>query len=95
MKQPVEINIDELILHGFSDREGREIEASVKLELARIFMGNGIPEGIKNGGRLHDIHNGPIRISQKSRPKSIGKQVAETIYNGLKYEPESSNKSKK
>jgi hypothetical protein len=78
------IRIDRVVLDGISltSYEQQRLKESVERELTGMFLTNGIPPGIEKA---------PVRIKgdaiqlqeQKPAPDRLGKQVAESIYNGL------------
>lgn len=83
MKQSIEINIDELILHGFSPADRFKIGNSLRSELAKLILENGMPAGISNGGDINGINGGTFQASKNMHARTVGTQIAKSIYGGM------------
>jgi hypothetical protein len=83
MKQPIEINIEELILHGFPQVDRFKIGEAVRIELARLFTEQGLPAGMSNGINLSMIDGGSFTISKNMNTRAIGNRIAQTVYGGI------------
>ena len=80
----VELHIEELVLHGFSPADGRQIGDAVRTELARQLAENGAPKLLARGGRITRVDAGVFDVSSDSRADTVGIQVAQSVYQGLK-----------
>ncbi len=83
MKQPIEINIQELILHGFPPADRFKIGEAVKSELARIIMDKGLPQNFSQGTEIPGIDGGNFHMSKNMNAQTIGNQIAQSVYGGL------------
>ena len=80
-----QINIDKLILHGFSKREAFYIRQEVRRSLTRLIEIRGL-----SGQKISGVQNfsaPEIRIKPSSRPETTGRQIAKSIYQGLNKPP--------
>ena len=81
MKQNIEININELRLHGFSHIDRYRIGEAMQLELTRLFTERDIPSSMVQGSEIGQLDGGTFNISPNSKAEVIGAQVANSIYN--------------
>ena len=79
----VQLNIEELILHGFAALDRRQIGAAVGAELTRLFREQGVPPALLNGGALVRLDGGAFTVSPDAKAVQIGAQVAQALYGGL------------
>ncbi len=83
MKQSVEINIDELILHGFSPADRHKIGESLRTELARLVIDNGMPSAFSTGKNISQLNGGTFQVSKKMQARAVGNHIAKSIYGGM------------
>lgn len=76
----IRIEIDELVLHGFNYHDHERISAAIEEELARLIRENGLPRGMNVAKEVPLIDAGSFNLSDRTNPKSIGAQVARSIY---------------
>ena len=81
--QNIELHIEELVLHGFSPRERYAIGEAVQRELTQLFAEQGIHPSL-NEQRIARLDGGSISVKQGTKADAIGKQVAQTVYGGMK-----------
>ena len=81
--QNIELHIEELVLHGFSPRERYAIGEAVQRELTRLFTEQGIHPSLRQG-RIARLDGGSIQVKQGTKADAIGKQVAQSVYGGMK-----------
>jgi hypothetical protein len=85
MKKPsVEINIDELILHGFSPADRYKIGEALRGELARLIIENGVPSGFSEGKNIGEMNGGTFKVSSSRHARDVGTHVAKSIYGGMR-----------
>jgi hypothetical protein len=77
-----EINIDKLVLHGFSERDAFYIRHEVQRSLSRLIETRGLAH--HQIGEGQHVSAPEIRIKPASRPETTGREIARSIYNGLK-----------
>lgn len=80
----VELHIEELVLHGFSPADRYRIGEMVERELTRLFAEEGIPAALASGLETERLDAGAFQVAANSRAETIGAQVAEAVYGGLK-----------
>ncbi len=83
MGYSIELNIDRLILEGFSIFDRNIIRNSVQNELIRLFNENGIPASVKENRDISKINLGDIKTQTNSNAGLIGNQVAQNIYSAI------------
>ena len=82
-RRPVEIHIEELVLHGFDPGDRHRIARAVQRELAKRFRQGGIPESVSDSSALASIDAGAIHIPQGAAPWNAGARIGAAIYRGL------------
>ncbi len=83
MKQPIEINIQELILHGFPPADRYKIAEAVRSELARMIVDKGFPQNLSQGTEIPSIDGGSFNMSKNMNAQTIGNHIARSVYGGL------------
>ena len=80
----INIQIERLILEGVSlPRSQRiQLQAAVEAELSRLFLENGLPPSLKNGGTISKLPAN-INVTKTIDPTQMGQQIAQSIYGGL------------
>jgi hypothetical protein len=78
----VEILIDELILHGFSPAERYAIGDSLSQELERLILDQGYQA--RENVEIPVFKTAPIKLHPDAKSDTIGTQVAQAVYGGLK-----------
>ena len=80
----VELQIQELVLHGFSAADRHQISDAIRTELARQLAQHGVPKLLTRDGRIRQLDAGAVNVALGSRADTVGKQVAQSVYQGLK-----------
>ncbi|NJP09668.1 MAG: hypothetical protein HC866_09420 [Leptolyngbyaceae cyanobacterium RU_5_1] len=83
----LELNIEELVLHGFSPGDRDPIGAAIQQELTRLLTEHGIPPTLAQAGTIGRLDGGAFEIQAGTPPRVIGSQIAQAIYGGLSHEP--------
>jgi hypothetical protein len=76
----VKINIDRLVLEGFSYHDHLRISRAMEHELVRLVRENGLKKGAYD---LPVVDAGAFNIGQNASPRSIGVNVAQSVYRSL------------
>jgi hypothetical protein len=74
----ISINIEKLVLEGFSYHDHLRITREIKNELSRLVGENGLPEGARRAPVLDTLS-----YSHNASPKAIGSQIARSIYGSM------------
>ena len=82
-KQTIEVNIDELVLHGFSPTERYQIAAELQIELTRLFTEKGLPPSFKTSSSIAQLNAGSFQLSNNNRRGSAGSQIAGSVYDSF------------
>ena len=80
----IELNIEELVLHGFSPGDRYRIGEAVERELVRLIGENEVPQSLVQGGEIANVNGSAFDVAPGSRPEVIGAQVARAVYGGLR-----------
>jgi hypothetical protein len=76
----IEVQIDEIILHGFAQRDRHIIGDAIQSELVRLIAEQGVPSSIQPGREAARLDAGTFALQYGMRPDAIGMQVAQAIY---------------
>ena len=79
----VELNIEELVLHGFSPGDRHHIGEAVERELTRLLADRGVPQSLAQGGEVASVDGGAFEVAPGSRAQVVGAQVAQAVYGGF------------
>lgn len=79
----VELHIEELVLHGFAQRDRYLIAEAVERELARLLAEQGAPQLNTGHQSLARLDAGTFTIAPQASAEQTGAQVAQAIYRGL------------
>ena len=79
----VEVDIEELVLHGFPPHQRQRIADALRAELARLLTEEGVPDGWQQGGTISQLNAGEIRVPVPAAPERTAREVARSIYGGL------------
>ena len=63
----IELNIDELVLHGFAPGDRYSIGEAVEQELTRLLTDRGVPQSLEHGGEIGHVDGGAFEVEQGSR----------------------------
>jgi len=79
----LELHIEELVLHGFPAADRFEIGEAVERELLRL-MTEGAFRGLPaRAGLTEQLDAGRFRVATGARPRTVGAQIAQTVFAGL------------
>lgn len=80
----IELQIDELILHGFAPDERYRIGAAIERELTRLLAERGLSLGIETDGLdLGRVDGGDFAVPHDASGQAIGTQVARAVFDSL------------
>jgi hypothetical protein len=80
----LELHIEQLVLHGFPPGDRYRISAAVEAELTRLFTEQGVPPSLAKYADSAQVNAGTFNILPGSKAETIGTQVAEALYGGLR-----------
>jgi len=83
MVRRIELNIEELVLHGFSPGDRYRIGEAVEQELSRMFADQGVPQSLERGREIANMDGGAFEVATGSRAQVVGVEVAKAVYGGL------------
>jgi hypothetical protein len=85
----VDLQIDELVLHGFRPGDRYEIAAAIEQELVRLLGASGAPPALldsaasEKGLATDQIDSGSFTLPRDARPATVGEEVARAIHRSL------------
>lgn len=80
---PVDLHIEELVLHGFPAGDRHRIGDAVQRQLARLFAEQGVPPAMSQHAEAAHLDGGAFDVAPGARAEAIGAQVAQAVYGGL------------
>jgi len=81
--QRVELEIEELVLHGFAPGDRHRIAGAIERELARLLGEEGMPSALSRARSIEQLDGGTFEAKPRAKPESTGAQIARAIYGGL------------
>ena len=81
--QQVHVEIDELVLTGFTRSQGEEIADSLRETLAHLVAGDVAGWLGSESMNVEALDAGKVQVRRSGRPKSTGELVARAIYGSL------------
>ena len=79
----LELEIEEIVLEGYSSADRRAVARAVERELARLFAAEGVPPSLSRRGEVPHIDAGGFEAASEDGAEKLGAQVARSIYGGL------------
>ena len=79
----ITLHIEELVLHGFSARDGQRIADAVQSELTRLLTGQGLAGTDARPRAEAVLDAGEFRLPSSPSAHKVGCLLAEQIYRGL------------
>ena len=84
MRQPsIQLQVEELVLHGFAPSDRYRIADAVQGELTRLFTEQGASIALRQGGRAARLKAESFNVAPSTRAEAIGRQVAQSVYSSL------------
>lgn len=77
---PVELHIEELVLHGFAPHDRHRIGDAVERELHRLLAERGI---LANAVAAPHLVAPAIRVANPSHAGTVGRQIAASVFSAL------------
>jgi hypothetical protein len=79
----IDLQIEELVLHGFTPGGRYHIGEAVESELARLFAEQGTPPSLRQRSEIERLDGRTFEVKPGSGAEAIGVQVAQAVYGGL------------
>jgi len=79
----IELQIDELVLHGFSPQERHAIAEAVQRELTLLFQSRGAPGAPQVSTERALVRAPQAQLAEGTGAKQTGAAIARSIYGGL------------
>ena len=76
----IELDIDELVIHGLTVQDPDQLKSVVSAELARLLAKQGLPPALTQGGVLPSLSGGAVTIRPGTPERSVGSQIANAVY---------------
>ena len=82
MMPQIEIQIDELVLHGFAPGDRHSIGDAVQHELMRLIAEQGL-SSLNHNVEIARVNGGAFDVKPGTRSETIGAQIAQSVFQGL------------
>jgi len=86
-QRPIELNIDELVLHGFPPGERYAIADAVEQTLSQLLTeqiaNGGLPDSLANNSRRANVDAGSFNVEAGAKSGAVGSQIAQNVHRGL------------
>lgn len=79
----LELQIEELVLHGFARKDQVRIQRAIAQELTRLFTEQGVPNSLSHSQEIQQLQGGSFNVKAGMGVEAIGSQVAQAIYGGM------------
>ena len=81
----VNLNIERLVLEGFSLRPGEQllVRAAAERELSRLITERGLSSELLSGGAVPRLNAPDISLKGGESPRQVGRQIARALYGGI------------
>jgi hypothetical protein len=79
----IELHIEEMILHGFTQADRHRIAEAVQDELVRLLAEKGLPEAFEQGIEFSNLDGGSFVVGSGESPKSLGVRIGQAVYSGM------------
>lgn len=83
MNPNIELNIDQLVLEGFTRNEAFTISQSLQTELYQLIENSSLQSTLTQSYHQRKMNVNAISASLNTRPEGIGREIAHSIFNGL------------
>lgn len=80
---PLQLQIDRLVLHGFSMSSRHRIGAAMQQELTRLFAEQGVPPALTQGQQMDRLDGIQFDLPTQENPRLVGVRIARAIYRRL------------
>ncbi len=82
MTPNIEIEIGELVLHGFAPGDCKSIGEAVQRELTRLLAERGLAS-MNRTIEIARVNGGTFDVRSSSKATTVGAQIAQSIFQGL------------
>lgn len=81
----VNLHIERLVLEGLRLAPGGHllVRAAAEAELSRLLAEGGVSQALLSGGAVPRINAGDIRVAGDADARSLGRQIAQSVYGGI------------
>ena len=79
----IEMQIDELVLHGFPPGDRYRISEAAERELVRLFTEQGRTPELSQRGEVAHVDGGAFAVGQSAEPETTGAQIAQSLFGAL------------
>ncbi|HEX7957281.1 MAG TPA: hypothetical protein VF508_10085 [Pyrinomonadaceae bacterium] len=81
----VNLNIERLVLEGFSLRPGEHllVRAAAERELSRLLSEGGVSRELLSGGAVPSLAAGEMSLKGGESPRQVGLRIAQALYKGI------------
>ncbi len=78
-----ELQIEELVLHGFDPGDRHRISEAIEKEMTRLIAERGLSDRLTDGIHIPRLDGASFQINQGSKPETAGVQIARSVHGSL------------
>ena len=81
----INVHIERLVLEGLplNRAQGPLVQRAVEAELARLFAGSDVGNGLRSAGTVPQAVGSPVQYANEASPRQLGTQIAQSVHAGL------------
>lgn len=79
----LDLHIEELVLHGFAQKDQGRIQRAIEQELTRLLTEQGVPNSLSRGQEIQQLQGGSFNVRAGMGVEAVASQVAQAIYGGM------------
>lgn len=76
----IELEIGELVLHGFAPGDRHRIAEAMERELSRLLADGGVPSSLSRAGSIEQLDGGAFQAEPGTKPEVTGARIAHAIF---------------
>ena len=82
----IHLHINRMVIDGLSlsPLDHHQVKAAVEAELGALLLTQGLGGRIENDGVISSVSGNVIEQQRNQSPTSLGRQIAHSVYGGLK-----------
>jgi hypothetical protein len=79
----IEVQVEELVLHGFALGDRYVIGEAIERELVRLLGEQAVPFSLRSENTTDELKPPTFKAAPGAKPPAIGRQIAQAVYEGF------------
>ena len=84
MPKAINLHINKIVLHGVDQLNRGQLGLALEQELHRLISNQGLHGSLKQSTFVNYVSARPISINSRVHEKQLGRQIASSVYRGMK-----------